>query len=201
MDLKRLWRTIRLCFSRDRSAYLRKARIFAAFGENSTMSSRKIPLYPELISIGNNVRLAANVSLIPHDMIHAMLNNRIPKIGNGGGYSEFVGCIRIDDNVFVGACSQILGDVHIGSDVIIGAGSLVNRDLEGGYVYAGVPARKVCTFAEFLEKRESRVYYPKGFHRKGDSIPKDFADWMWDDFCRRKGVENTRIHFQENHVR
>lgn len=85
MDLKRLWRTIRLCTTRKRSDYLRRAHIFAAFGENSVMSSRKIPLYPELISIGNNVRLAANVSLIPHDMIHAMLNNRIPKIGNGGG--------------------------------------------------------------------------------------------------------------------
>lgn len=75
MDLRRLWRTFRLWTSRDRSEYIRKAHIFAEFGERSTMSTRKIPLYPELICIGNNVRLAANVSLIPHDMIHAMLNN------------------------------------------------------------------------------------------------------------------------------
>lgn len=67
MDAKRLWRTIRLYTCKDRNKYIRKAHIFAEFGENSTMSSRKIPLYPELISIGNNVRLAANVSLVPHD--------------------------------------------------------------------------------------------------------------------------------------
>lgn len=75
MDVKRLWRTIRLNTCKNRNAYIRKAHIFAEFGKNSTMSSRKIPLYPELISIGNNVRLAANVSLVPHDMIHSMLNN------------------------------------------------------------------------------------------------------------------------------
>ena len=80
MDRKRLWRTFRLCFSKNRSAYIRKAKIFASFGENSSISSRIVPLYPELIYIGNNVRLAANVSLVPHDMIHAMLNNAV-----GGG--------------------------------------------------------------------------------------------------------------------
>ncbi len=83
MDAKRLWRTIRLYTCKDRNKYIRKAHIFAEFGENSTMSSRKIPLYPELISIGNNVRLAANVSLVPHDMIHAMLNN-LPQNLKGG---------------------------------------------------------------------------------------------------------------------
>lgn len=76
MDLRRVWRTFRLLTSRDRSAYIRKKHIFAEFGENSTMSSRKVPLYPELIHIRNNVRLADGVSLIPHDMIHAMVNNK-----------------------------------------------------------------------------------------------------------------------------
>ena len=127
MDLRRLWRTFRLWTSRNRSEYIRKAHIFAEFGKNSTMSARKVPLYPELISIGDNVRLAANVSLITHDMIHAMLNNW----QGGTGYREYMGCIRIDDNVFVGANSTILANVHIGSNVVIGAGSLVNKILRG----------------------------------------------------------------------
>ena len=85
LDLKRLWRTFRICISRNRSVYIRKAKIFANFGENSTVSSRVVPLYPELIYIGNNVRLAAKVSLVPHDMIHAMLNNA------GGGINITLG--------------------------------------------------------------------------------------------------------------
>ena len=154
MDAKRLWRTIRLYTCKDRNKYIRKAHIFAEFGENSTMSSRKIPLYPELISIGNNVRLAANVSLVPHDMIHAMLNN-LPQNLKGGiePYREY-----------------------------IGAGTLVNKNLESGYVYAGVPAKKICTFEDFIEKRKQQVRYPKGFQRKGDSVGTKFADWMWRDF-------------------
>ena len=181
MDVRRLWRTIRLYMCKDRNAYIREAHIFAEFGENSTMSSRKIPLYPELISIGNNVRLAANVSLVPHDMIHAMLNN-LPENSGQEPYREYVGCIRIDDNVFVGANTTILANVHIGSNCIIGAGALVNKSLESGYVYAGVPAKKICTFEDFIEKRKQSVRYPKKFKRKGDSIGDEFADWMWKDF-------------------
>lgn len=183
MDLKRLWRTIRLWTSRNRSSYIRKAHIFAEFGQYSTMSSRKIPLYPELISIGKNVRLAANVTLVPHDMIHAMLNN----CSTEASYREYMGCIRINDNVFVGANSTILADVCIGNNVIIGAGTLVNKDLEGGYVYAGVPAKKICTFEEFKEKRSTQVIYPEGFKRKGDSVDKELADFLWESFRKRRG--------------
>lgn len=183
MDLKRLWRTFRIATSRDSCAYIRKAKIFANFGEHSTISSKIVPLYPELISIGNNVRIAAKVSLVPHDMIHAMLNNR--REGINYRFKENIGCIKIDDNVFVGTNSTILADVHIGSNVIIGAGCLVNKDLEGGYVYAGVPARKISTFEEFVEKGMKSIGYPDGFMRSGDSIDSRFADWLWSNFNER----------------
>ena len=183
MDLKRVWRTFRLATSRNRNAYLRKAHIFAHFGEKSSMQSRIIPLFPEAISIGNNVRLAAGVHLVTHDMVHRMLNNR-----GQGKFREHIGCIRIDDNVFVGAFTTILPDVHIGSDVVIGAGSLVTKDLPGGFVYAGVPARPIGTFADLLSKRQDTVNYPKNFKRKGHSLQADFADWLWNDFHRRHPV-------------
>ena len=151
------------------------------------MSSRKVPLYPELISIGNNVRLAANVSLVTHDMIHAMLNNRQ---GNSTPFREYMGCIRIDDNVFVGVNTTILANVHIGSNVIIGACTLVNKDLEGGYVYAGVPARKICTFDEFVAKRELFADYPAELTRSGDSVNETLASALWRKFWeKRKGID------------
>lgn len=170
--------------SRDKSGYLRKKKVFAEFGLHSTMSSKVIPLYPELISIGNNVRMAAKVSLIPHDMIHAMLNNRSEK--GLVHYKEYMGCIRIDDNVFVGACTTILANVHIGSNVIIGAGSLVNKDLEGGYVYAGVPAKKICSFDEFIEKRSRINDYPDGLGRIGDSVMPELSKHLWEEFWRQR---------------
>lgn len=100
-----------------------------------------------------------------------------------------MGCIRIDDNVFVGANSTILADVHIGSDVIIGAGTLVNKDLEGGYVYAGVPAKIICTFDEFLKKRAKEKAYPVQLSRSGDSVEKELALWTWNEFhLKRKNA-------------
>ena len=95
---------------------------------------------------------------------------------------QYIGCIRIDDNVFVGTNTTILANCHIGSNCILGAGTLVNKNLESGYVYAGVPAKKICTFEDFIEKRKQQVRYPKGFQRKGDSVGTKFADWMWRDF-------------------
>ena len=183
MDFKRLWHTFRLYTSKNRNAYIRKTKIFAEFGEKSTISSRIVPLYPELISIGKNVKLAANVHLVPHDMIHAMLNNLE---GEKNHFQENIGCIRIDDNVFVGANSIILANVRIGSNVIIGAGSLVNKDLEGGYVYAGVPAKKISSFDDFVAKRAAQVQYPEGMKRTGDSIDKQFAEWLWNSFYERR---------------
>lgn len=179
MDLKRVWRTFRLWTSRNRSDYIRRAHIFASFGEKSTMSSRKIPLYPELISIGNNVRLASNVTFITHDMIHAMLNNWS---GGGTAYREYMGCIRIDDNVFIGANSTILSNVHIESNVIIGACSLVNKNLESGFVYGGIPAKKICTIHEFVEKRIAKTDYPDYLKRKGDSIDRKSTEYLWKQF-------------------
>lgn len=111
--------------------YIRKHHIFANFGENSTMSSKVVPLYPELISIGDNAHLAVKVSLIPHDIIHTMLNN----LGMGSKeYREYIGCIRINDNVFIGTNTTILANIDSGRNVIVGAGSLANKNLEGGYV-------------------------------------------------------------------
>ena len=99
-----------------------------------------------------------------------------------------MGCIRIDDNVFVGANTTILADVHIESYVIVGAGTLVNKDLEGGYVYAGVPAKKVGTFEEFVAKREAMISHPETMIRNGDSVPSQFADWMWKQFQRKHNI-------------
>ncbi|MBR1586275.1 MAG: acyltransferase [Clostridia bacterium] len=187
MDRKRLWRTIRLNLARNRNQYVRDHHIFAAFGRGSKISMRVIPLYPELISIGNNVIIAAKVTFVPHDIIHDMLNHlpASPDAADQPKYREHIGCIRIDDNVFIGANTTILADVRIGSRVVVGAGSLVNKDLEGGYVYAGVPAKKICTFDAFLQKRRKTAQYPAQFHRHGDSVDPAFAKWLWEDFQAR----------------
>lgn len=135
MDFYRLRHTVRLMLIRGsvgRAEYIKKKDIFYHMGENCSFMGRKIPLYPKLISLGNNVWTASNVNFVTHDAIHNMLSRKYHE-----KFVEKTGCIQIDDNVFIGANSIILSGVHIGSNTIIGAGSLVTKSLPGGYVWGG----------------------------------------------------------------
>lgn len=142
-----------------RAAYLKKQDILYHIGENCMTMFRKIPLYPKMISMGNNVWVASGVSFVPHDVIHRMLNNKL----GGSEFQENIGCIDIKDNVFIGSNSTILPNVTIGPDTIVTAGSLVNKSIRKG-VYAGVPAKYICSLDEFIEKR---TVYPQIEIRRG----------------------------------
>lgn len=125
--------------------------IFRSCGDRVMITSRKIPLYSRLISIGENVWIASNVELITHDVAHFMLNGM--DIWSNK-FQEKVGCIYIGNNVFIGANSKILYDVKIGNNVIIAAGSIVNKDIEDNSIVAGIPAKKIGDFKDFVEKRK-----------------------------------------------
>lgn len=109
---------------------------------------RKVPLYPEQITLGNNVWVATGVTFATHDAIHKMLNNCM----EGELFKENIGHIEIKDNVFVGANTTILPGVTIGPNAIVAAGSVVNKSIGEG-VYGGVPAKYICSFDEFVDKR------------------------------------------------
>ena len=76
--LSRIWHTLRLYMIRSsgkRANYIRDHHVFHHMGNGCTIMNRKVPLCPKLISIGDNVHLATNVFLVPHDAIHLCLNN------------------------------------------------------------------------------------------------------------------------------
>lgn len=133
-----------------RAMFYKKIKLFHSIGDCVMIQSWKVPLYSKLISIGNNVRIASNVTFCTHDVAHKMLNY----LEKNNQYQEMVGCIQIGDNVFIGANSTILYNVKIGSNIIIASGSVVSKDLEDGYVYGGVPVRKIGLFEDFVKKRK-----------------------------------------------
>ena len=140
-----------------------------------------IPLYPELIKLHNNIMIASNVRFVTHDAIHHVLNGYEKIRGGGYEYPECLGCIEIMDNVFVGAYSTILYGVRIGENVIIGSNSLVNRDLAPNGVYAGIPARRICGFEEFVQKRRKQKF---ATIEKNQHISKEEIENAWDLFNR-----------------
>lgn len=99
-----------------------------------------------LITIGDNVTFGPGVRILAHDAsMHQAL-----------GYTK-IGRVTVGDNVFIGAGSIVLPGISIGSDSIIGAGSVVTKDVPGGKVYAGNPAKEICGTREFLAKHRANL--------------------------------------------
>ena len=149
--------TICLCFTLNpykRAQYCKNHNVFHHMGDQCMVMFRKIPLYPKLISFGNNVWVASLIAFVPHDVTHYMLNIR----NKSHEFQEYLGCIDIKDNVFIGSNSTLLPNVTIGPNTIIAAGTLVNKSIPGNGVYAGVPARYICSLDAFIEKRRQ---YPE----------------------------------------
>lgn len=178
---KRMLYTLRLCLIRSsaqRANFLRQKDVFAHYGRGGIFERRKVPLYPKLIWIGNNVHLAAGVSLVTHDVTHSMLNAMIGK----KTFQEKVGCIKIGDNVFIGNRATILYNVEIGSNVIIGAESVVTKSIPDNSIVAGVPARVIGSFDDYVAKRITEENYDPAFAPRRQEISAELAAWCWERF-------------------
>ena len=101
------------------------------------------------IEIGDYCLITEGVIILGHDYSYIVPTNvyhdmcrkqRITKIG---------------DNVFIGMNSVILMGAEIGDNVVIGAGSVVSGKVESNSVYAGNPARRICSMDEYHEKRRA----------------------------------------------
>ena len=74
-----------------------------------------------------------------------------------GNHVTLTGVKILTHDVFVGTQTLILPNVRIGNNVIVGAGSVVTKDVPDGMVYAGNPARKICTIEEFVTKHRAKM--------------------------------------------
>lgn len=188
MTIKRLWQTIRLCLclgSGARGAYIRENKIFGYAGQNFNFMPRIVPLYPELIRIHNNVFITSGVHFVTHDVAHSVVNNALCLRGEDK-LPELIGCIEIMDNVFVGTNSTLLPNITIGPNVIIGAGSLVTRDCESDSVYAGVPAKRIGSFSDFVKRRQEGGY---AFTEHNQHITEAEVERAWAMFENRENRE------------
>lgn len=154
--------------------------IFGYIGNDVRYQPRLIPLYPELIKLHDNVFLARNVHFETHDMISTVLNRmhvsdeKLP---------EYVGCIEIMENCFIGSDTTVLYGVRIGANAIVGSGSLVTKDLEGNSVYAGVPARRIGSIEDFIAKRVDIESY--SWTRHNQAITTEEIERAWKLFDER----------------
>ncbi len=163
-----------------RAKYLKEHNILHHMGNNCMVMFRKIPLYPKLISIGDNVWIASNVHFTPHDVIHQMLNN----LYDDYTFQENIGCIEIKDNCFIGTGTIILPNVSIGPNAVIAAGALVNKSILGG-VYGGVPAKYICSLEELADKRKK--YNDLIVEKQNGELTDKTIENCWKRFTEKNG--------------
>ncbi len=186
MDWFRIRHSLRLLMlstGMKRAEYVRSHGLFHHVGEHCMFMFRKLPLYSDLISVGDNVHLAANVTFFTHDVTHSMLNYR----AGTKEFKEYIGCIEIGDNVFIGANTTILYDSKIPSNTIIGANSLVNKVLTREGVYAGIPVRYICSLDEFISKRKG---YSIALHKSHHRLTPETVSEAWKVFHEKAEAAN-----------
>lgn len=102
------------------------------------------------ISIGKNCCITAGVTILAHDWSYSVMIRKYNGIAGKQLYTS------IGDNVFIGVNAIILMGAEIGDNVIIGAGAVVSGKVESNSVYAGNPARKICSLEEQYKKGKDR---------------------------------------------
>ena len=156
--------------SDKRNRYIVKHKIFRSVGENFFFQPRFIPSDPQLIKFHNNVIVTSNVTFVTHDIFHLGLNHL-----QQGEFCYQAGCIEVMDNVFIGCNTTILPNIKIGPNVVIAAGSVVTKDVPEGSIVAGVPAKVIGTFEDYVNKR-----------RENNQIYS--IEELWEKFDKEKNI-------------
>lgn len=128
---------------------------------------------PYLVSLGNRVTVTAEVRFITHDGGVWIFRQEWPE-------AELVAGIAIGDDVFIGARALILPGVRVGSNTVIGAGSVVTREVPSGQVVAGVPARAICTTADYKQRVTERLTFLRSspVEKKREIYEAQYQQWL-----------------------
>ena len=157
MSIKNLITRIKLHYAsnQNRADILRKQGV--QIGKGSDISKNVFwGSEPYLIKLGNNVRIARNVTFITHDGGMWVLRN-LGKLDNADKF----GPIIIKDNVHIGMNVTIMPGVTIGSNCVIGCGAIVTKDIPDNSIAVGIPARVIESIDEYYEKNKDIVDFTK----------------------------------------
>lgn len=133
--------------------------------------------FPWLIEIGNHVMISTNVKILAHDASTGFV-----------GVGTKIGRVTIGNEVFVGSGTTVLCNTKIGDNVIIGANSVVVGDLPSNAVYAGNPAKFICTIEEFQDKHfknlDAKPMFEKKWYKWKDATKEEKEEM-------KKALKNT----------
>lgn len=106
--------------------------------------------HPELLEIGDNVFIHKGNVIMTHDWAGFCFIN---------SHKEFYPShakVIIGNNVWFGENVCVCKGVSIGDNCIIGIGSVVTKSIPANSVAAGVPARVICSYEDYVAKRSKQ---------------------------------------------
>ena len=102
------------------------------------------------ITIGNKVNIQDGA------VVHTLYKRSVTKIGNNVsiGHNATIHGATIEDNCLIGMGATVLDNAIVESGAIVAANALVTSGMrvEGGYIYAGVPAKKIKEVSKEQQK-------------------------------------------------
>lgn len=121
----------------------------------------------------NSIRIGHHTNIQDGVIVHGTYQSASTDIGDyvNVGHRAIVHGCKIENHVLIGMGAILMDHVHVDSHVIIAAGAVVleNTHCESGFLYAGVPARKIKALSpeqfELLERLpHNYVLYASWFH-------------------------------------
>jgi len=127
------------------------------FGRHCHFRTKNFGSEPYLIEIGDFVTTSRDVDFVTHDGAVAVLRHLYPEHQN----IDLIDKIVIRNNVFIGMGAILLPGTYIEDNVIVGARSLIKGRLEANSVYAGIPAKRIGSLEEYLDKNRHKFFETK----------------------------------------
>ncbi len=104
----------------------------------------------------NSIRMGNKVNVQDGAIIHCTYKKAPTKIGNNVsiGHRAIIHGCTIHDNVLIGMGAIVMDHAVVNENCLIAAGAVVleNTICESGYIYAGVPAKKMKKISEDVFK-------------------------------------------------
>ena len=108
-----------------------------------------VSIWPGTVVRGdvNFVRIGARSNIQDGAVIHCTYQKAATTIGNNVsiGHRALVHGCTVEDNVLIGMGAIVMDNAVVQTKALVAAGAIVleNTICESGYIYAGIPARKV----------------------------------------------------------
>ncbi len=115
--------------------FLNKANI--AIGTGCSMNHNVIIQGREQVVLGDYVTLSQGVMILDGGLSESEILRGVQV------KSHYARPVVIKDHVWIGAGAIILPGVTVGESAIVGAGSVVTKNVQSGWLVAGVPARPI----------------------------------------------------------